>query len=75
MNKSARNERRKLTATFLNTLASGVIIVGGLAPLAAWFYGGSYAPAGPLSAGFLICMAITVGLHLLGRLMLQGIEE
>ena len=34
MNKTVRNERRKLTASYLNGIAIAVLAVGGFAPLA-----------------------------------------
>ena len=50
--KAARNERRKLFATWLNTLASATITVGVLAPAAGVLYGFS-SPAAERSGLFL----------------------
>lgn len=47
------NEQTKLTATWANTIASGLVITGAVAPVVAAIYG----IAGPAQAG-----AVTVGL-------------
>ena len=40
------NERTKLTASWLNTLATALIAAGAFAPAAAWLYGLSALPIG-----------------------------
>lgn len=76
-NKSARNERRKLLATWLNTLAGATVTVGVLAPVAGMFYGISVPPRGVVEITVALCAWLSVGciLHLLARSLLGGIEE
>lgn len=70
-----RNERTKLTASWLNTLATALIAAGAFAPMAAWLYGLSALPIGVfyLSALAFACVFAGGSLHvsalaLLGRL-------
>jgi hypothetical protein len=76
MNASARNERRKITATYLNTIGSGVLLVGGFAPVVTFVYGTSATLPNPLTlvTGTLICIVVSLVLHFLARTMLKGIE-
>jgi hypothetical protein len=69
------NERTKLTASWLNALATALIAAGAFAPAAAWLYGLSALPVGAfnLSAIALACGGVGFGLHVsalatLGRL-------
>ena len=69
------NERTKLTAAWLNALATALVAAGGFAPAAAMLYGLASAP---LEFGFVIavllgCMTLGLAIHvgawaLLGRL-------
>jgi hypothetical protein len=67
------NERTKLTATWINTLAAAFIAAGAVAPVAAILYGLSAFPVAPerlvgLAVG---CVAIGVGVHFLARTNLE----
>lgn len=67
------NERTKLMATFFNTLASGSIITGVVAPAAAFVF--RVQGVGELSLPFLagsaaIWLSVGVALHLLARRLL-----
>lgn len=77
--KAARNERRTLFATMLNTLASATITVGVLAPAAGLLYGFSVPGADRAAwAVFVIAMAWLLGgaaQHSVARAILGGIEE
>lgn len=77
MNKAAYNERLKLFANLANALAAAFVSIGIVGPIFASFYGLVTATVSPLSmlAGSLTCLAITTGLHLLGRAILGGIQE
>lgn len=77
MNKSARNERRKITATYTNAVASAIIAVGILAPIAAVFYGGASSTVGGVNfvSGFVVCIIASLGLHWLARRFLKAVEE
>jgi hypothetical protein len=71
------NERIKLTAAWLNTLATALIAAGAFAPAAAWLYGLSALPIGPafLAALACACLVSGVGLHLFGLAMLGRLRE
>ena len=72
-NKLVRNEQTKLTATFMNGAAIAVLGVGGLAPLAAIVQSEQISPGVML---FVFgCILASMGLHLLARLTLGGLEE
>lgn len=77
VNKAARNERRKITATYTNAVASATIAVGILAPLAAMFYGGASSTVGGVNfvSGFAVCIVASLGLHWSARRFLKGVEE
>lgn len=69
------NERTKLTAAWLNTVATALMAAGAFAPMAAWLYGVSTVPVSAfyLAALASTCMVVAGGLHLsalatLGRL-------
>lgn len=73
-NKLVRNEQTRLTATYVNGLAMAIFGIGCFTPLVGI----------PLSAGLLPsliivlvlgCMSASVGLHLLAKLILGGLEE
>lgn len=71
-----RNERRKLSAAWCNAAASGMLTVGVFAPIVAGIVGigkslGDLAVFSTLLGAF----AISICLHLLGRYMLEGLEE
>jgi hypothetical protein len=71
------NEQTKLTATWLNTLATASVAAGVFAPMAALLY--QLAPiaasAGTIFAIGLGCFALGGGLHLLGRALLRKLRE
>lgn len=70
------NERVKLTATWLNTLATATATVGVLAPLASVAYG--VGPAQASLAALVPAVAIwffaAVGLHVAARRALRGLK-
>ncbi len=77
--KAARNERRKLFASILNTLAGATITVGVLAPAAGILYGFS-APGTDRSSLYVASVAtawLLAGavLHSVAQFVLGGIEE
>ena len=73
INKLVRNERRKLTATFINGVAVAMLAIGGLTQVVA------FAQSLTLSVVALIialsCIGGSIGLHWLGRFLLEGLEE
>ncbi len=72
------NERTKLTATYLNTAATGFLGAGVVAPLAAAVFGltgpGSPVSTLTLAIGILIFLAGSVSLHLAARYVLKGLK-
>ncbi|MDB5503078.1 MAG: hypothetical protein JWR89_2980 [Tardiphaga sp.] len=77
MNKAASNEQLKLFANLVNSLAAAFISVGFIGPMFAFFYGLVAVSIGPLliAIGIAICVAMSPGLHLVGRAILGGIQE
>jgi hypothetical protein len=76
-NKSVRNERRKLSATWCNTLATAVLTAGTFAPLAAYFYELTHSSIGRdflLRSAFVCAIGGFVS-HFVGRSMLGRLEE
>jgi Na+/H+ antiporter NhaC len=71
------NEQTKLTAGWLNTLATAIIATGALAPIAAAIYGISQPTLSwiALSALSATCFALGAFIHLLGRLALRRLHE
>jgi hypothetical protein len=72
-----RNERRKLSATFCNTLAAGLLTVGVFAPNVTLVLRADSARGDSVA---LIGMMATVivmasSLHYCGRYILEGLEE
>lgn len=70
------NERTKLTATFINTLASACVVVGGISPLVALIYGfGATRLAGWLIALVTVTwMLVGAGLHIFARALLGRLK-
>ena len=71
------NERTKLTANWLNTLATALVATGAIAPVAAWLYGFPSAIADALTLGIMSAACTLSGavLHLLARMVLGGLKE
>ena len=71
------NERTKLTATWLNSLATIVTGAGGIAPLAATYYGMNAAqPVGAyLIIGFFLWTGVGLGLHVAARNLLGKLRS
>jgi hypothetical protein len=77
MSKTVQNERAKLLASFMNTIAATFLSAGCIGPALALFYG--LAPTGTgtgiIAAGAVICIAMSAGIHCVGWLILGGIRE
>jgi hypothetical protein len=71
------NERTKLTANWLNALATAIIAAGAFAPMAVSIYGVSYPGLSWILLSLLsaTCCAFDVFLHVLGRLALRRLRE
>jgi hypothetical protein len=70
-----QNEQVKLTATYLNGVAITMFAVGGLAPVVALVSGStlSASPAGTMALT-LVCVSVSLALHVLGRWFLRGLQ-
>ena len=71
------NERTKLTAAWLNTLATALLGAGALVPSAAWLYGFSVAPVetGALVVISLACIVVSAVIHSVGLALLGSLRE
>ena len=71
------NERAKLTASWLNAIATALIAAGAFAPAAAWLSGLSVLPIEKVSLSALAfaCVAGGVGLHLFALVILRRLRE
>jgi hypothetical protein len=75
-NKLVRNEKRKLTAGFLNTLASGSIFAAFVGPAIGAGEGASHLPPlGRWAFGASIWCATGILCHLIARALINGLEE
>jgi hypothetical protein len=70
------NEQIKLTANLFNSVASGIVITGAVAPLVAGYFGmvgPGQASALALLIGEIVWLAIAGALHLAGRRLLRSL--
>lgn len=69
------NEQLKLTATLLNSIASGSFLAGVIGPLVSGFYAVKF----PISAywgAFVLCwVLVAAGFHLLARTVLRSLNK
>jgi hypothetical protein len=77
MNKTVRNERRKLTASWCNAIATALVAAGGFGPVASQIYGlgSNRADQTLVLISSTLCVVLSLGLHLFGRQLLGGLEE
>ena len=73
-NPAVHNERVKLSATFLNTVAAGSLVVGIIAPMVSLFLGGQPVPVGRVVALVVTLVVVSGVLHLLARALLKGLR-
>ena len=65
-------ERRRLSAAWLNILAAGVVTAGSVAPLTV-LIGGAWTEATKrLAALCLACLLLGIGLHLVARFLIRS---
>jgi Na+/H+-dicarboxylate symporter len=74
INKAARNEQRKVTATFINGGAIAIFAIGVFTPVFQ-FFAGTGNPSLLQFALVVICILVAGALHYLARYLLRGIEE
>lgn len=72
-NKAVRNESRKLTAAYINSIAMAVMVVGAFAQVIPLTREGQH----PLSIGTIvtICILVSGSLHWVAKSSLKGLEE
>jgi hypothetical protein len=71
------NERTKLTAAWLNTVATALMAAGAFAPMAAWLYGISAVPVGVSYFAVIAftCVLAGGGLHVLALALLRRLRQ
>jgi hypothetical protein len=77
MTKLVENERLKLTATWLNTLATAIFTVGGFGPIVSYGFGlvpGSIDRFTVIAAAG-TCLVVATAIHLVARDILGGLNE
>jgi ABC-type spermidine/putrescine transport system permease subunit II len=74
---SAREERIKLTASFLNIVAAGFITTGTLGPLLTFLFSHLFDNTDPtlIAVGTLICLFLGVCIHLIGKTVLGALDD
>ena len=68
-------ERLKLTANFLNILAAGTVVTGGVAPVIGSLFGSIDASYLSVGTGSVICVGIGILLHSVARSLLIRIDR
>ncbi|MBC7801320.1 MAG: hypothetical protein H7Z10_11915 [Gemmatimonadaceae bacterium] len=74
-NKAARNERRKLTATAINTIAMSLVVTGAVVPIVSLAYQVPLPQPMFWVLSVALWMTAGIGMHMIARLLLGGIEE
>lgn len=71
------NERAKLTATYLNSIAAGLLIIGVVGPVFSFIFAAAATrpSAWVLAAGMVICQLASAGLHVLARWRLKALKR
>lgn len=71
------NERAKLTATYVNGVAVGFSIIGGVAPIFSFIFASETTrpTLTTLLIGMLICQTVSAALHLVARRTLKGLRS
>lgn len=77
LNKTARNERRKLTAAFFNAVASGTVLAAFVTPFVGFNLGILQMKTDMLNVVGLIGFGVVVAfvVHLVARDVLKGLED
>lgn len=71
----AEIEQAKLTASWLNSIASGTVVTGTIAPAAAALLGVTNADGRLLGVFALVWLSVGVGLHFLARAALKRLDD
>lgn len=74
-NQTARNDRRRLTANFINTIAAALVITGNVVPAISVTYNLSIPQTRYWPIFGLAWLTIGLTLHLAARQVLRGVEE
>jgi hypothetical protein len=73
--KLVENEQTKLSATYINSAAIGVLAAGVFGPLVGTISNGVTAQPWQLAALFTGCLLISAGLHYVARRLLGSLRE
>ena len=68
-------ERLKLTANFLNILAAGTMVTGGVAPAVGALFGTIDVGYAAVVLGSIICFAFGIALHSFARSLLKRFDR
>lgn len=74
-NLTARNDRRRLTANFINTIAAALIITGSLVPVISLTYSLAKPQTGYWPVFLLAWLTVGIAMHMTARRVLSGVEE
>jgi hypothetical protein len=77
MSKTITNEQIKLLAGFFNTVAAAILTTGVLGPVVTTIYGLSIQGVDRelVAVGSVICILVSIGIHLAGRVTLIRLIE
>ncbi len=74
-NAKTRDERTKLTATFMNNVAVAMVVTGLIVPLASYTYNiQSAAPGTAIQDIGFLWAAVGVGVHFIARFIIRGLQ-
>ena len=74
-NLTARNDRRRLTANFINTIAAALVITGSVVPVISLTYSLPTPKTGFWPVFLLVWLTIGIATHMTARRVLSGVEE
>lgn len=74
LNLTARNERRKITANFLNNLASVFVATGFITPIVSFTADLTHPRSGYWTSFLLLWLCLGASFHIAARAVLKGVE-
>ena len=74
-NQTARNDRRRLTANFINTIAAALVITGKVVPVISLTYRLATPQTRYWPVFLLAWLTVGIAMHMTARRVLSGVEE
>ena len=74
-NQTARNDRRRLTANFINTIAAALVITGSVVPVISLTYSLATPQTRYWPVFLLSWLTVGIAMHMIARRVLSGVEE